>query len=314
MPPEIIAFSSVYFLTVMVDYLRLEKCIVKLYFLAKLKISHISICASKNVNNYFIFQTVDLVQPDLTNFIWALGLIAVAIGLSVWEKLGLEWSLAVATGRTILQLVAVGFVLEVVFAEPNPGIMVVVLAVMLIIATRVANSRIGKKIPWLLPIVSASLMISTILTLAYVNFLVVQIPTWYEPQYLIPFAGIVLGNAMNGAAIAGERLSSTLTSSRLEIDTHLSLGASSQQAVAQYRKDAIKAAMIPNINTMMVVGVVTLPGTLTGQLLSGINPFTAAFYQMLILFMQAFASLLTTVLVTRGICRQAFNSAEQLKI
>lgn len=257
---------------------------------------------------------MDLVQPDLSNFIWAMGLIAVAIGLSAWEKLGLEISLAVATGRTILQLVAVGFVLEVVFAEPNPGIVVFVLAVMLIIATRVVNSRIGKKIPLMLPIVSGSLLVSTALTLVYVNSFVVKIPTWYEPQYLIPFAGIVLGNAMNGAALAGERLSSTLNSARMEIDTHLSLGASPQQAVAQYRKDAIKAAMIPNINTMMVVGVVTLPGTLTGQLLSGVSPLTAAFYQMLILFMQAFASLITTVLVTKGICRQAFNSAEQLKI
>jgi len=87
-------------------------------------------------------------------------------------------------------------------------------------------------------------LVSTALTLCYTNLLVIQPPSWYEPQYLIPLAGIVLGNAMNGAAIAGERLVSTFNASKLEIETHLSLGATPEQAVAQYRKDA-KAGLIP---------------------------------------------------------------------
>ena len=185
---------------------------------------------------------------------------------------------------------------------------------MLSTATRVAYSRIGEKISLMLPIIGGSLLLSTALTLIYVNILIIKPQTWYQPQYLIPLAGIVLGNAMNGAAIAGERLASNLKSGQMEIETHLSLGATSEQAVMRYRQEAIKAAMIPNINTMLVVGIVTLPGTLTGQLLSGVSPFAASFYQILILFMQAFATLTTTVLVTRGMCRQVFNSAEQLKI
>lgn len=259
-------------------------------------------------------QAVDLTNLDPTNFIWALGLIAIAIGLSATKKLGLEWPLAIAAGRTILQLFGVGFVLEVVFARPNPALVVAVLAVMLVIATRVAKSRIGNKIPQMLPVVGGSLLLSTALTLGYISILVIKPQTWYEPQYLIPFAGIILGNAMNGAAQAGERLTSTLNTARLEIETHLSLGATPKQAVANYRKEAIKAAMIPNLNTMMVVGVVTLPGTFTGQILGGASPFVAALYQMLILFMQALATLITTVLVTQGICQQVFNSDAQLKI
>lgn len=257
---------------------------------------------------------VNFTELDPINFSWALGTLALAIALSAWEKLNLEWSLAFAAGRTILQLLVVGFVLEVVFADPNPVTVVAVLFVMLSTATRVANSRIGEKLALMLPIVGGSLLLSTALTLAYVNLLIIKPQTWYEPQYLIPFAGIVLGNAMNGAAIAGERLTSNLKSGRLEIETHLSLGATPEIAVSQYRKEAIKAAMIPNINTMLVVGLVTLPGTLTGQLLSGERPLNAALYQMLILFMQAFATLFSTILVTRGICRQVFNEAEQLKV
>jgi len=148
--------------------------------------------------------------------------------------------------------------------------------------------------------------------LTYTNLLIVQPQPWYDPKTIIPLAGIVLGNAMNGAAIAGDRLVSTLNSSQLEIETHLSLGATPQQAVADYRRDAIKAGLIPTINSMMVVGLVTLPGIITGQLLGGANPIQAAAFQMLILFMLAFATLLTTVLVTQGLLRQFFNQAAQL--
>ena len=253
-----------------------------------------------------------LIRLDILDLALALGMMAIAIGLSAWERLGLEWSLAIAAGRTVLQLLVVGYMLEFIFALNNPWAVLAVLLVMLTIAAIVARNRISKKYPALLPLVWGSILVSTALTLCYTNLLVIQPASWYEPQYLIPLAGIVLGNAMNGAAIAGERLVSTFNASKLEIETHLSLGATPEQAVAQYRKDAIKAGLIPTINQMMVVGIVTLPGIITGQLLSGVNPLDASSYQILIMFMLAFANLVTTLLVTRGLCRQFFNQAAQL--
>lgn len=254
-----------------------------------------------------------LIRLDILDLALALGMMAIAIGLSAWERLGLEWSLAIAAGRTVLQLLVVGYILEFIFALNNPWAVLAVLLVMLTIAAIVARNRISKKYPALLPLVWGSILVSTALTLCYTNLLVIQPASWYEPQYLIPLAGIVLGNAMNGAAIAGERLVSTFNASKLEIETHLSLGATPEQAVAQYRKDAIKAGLIPTINQMMVVGIVTLPGIITGQLLSGVNPLDASSYQILIMFMLAFANLVTTLLVTQGLCRQFFNQAAQLK-
>jgi putative ABC transport system permease protein len=94
----------------------------------------------------------------------------------------------------------------------------------------------------------------------------------------------------------------------------LSLGATAQEAVATYRKDAIRAGLIPTLNQMMVVGVVTLPGMITGQLLSGVSPLDAASYQILIMFMLAFANLITAVLVTQGLTRQFFNEQAQLQL
>lgn len=255
---------------------------------------------------------MDLMRLDILDLVLGLGLMAIAIGLSAWQRLGLELSLAIATGRTVLQLLGVGYLLAFIFALNNPWAVLAVLTVMLTIAAIVARNRIGKKYPALLPLVWGSILVSTALTLGYTNLLIIQPPTWYEPQYLIPLAGIVLGNAMNGAAIAGERLVTTINTSRLEIETHLSLGATPEQAVAQYRKDAIKAGLIPTLNQMMVVGIVTLPGIITGQLLSGVNPLDASSYQILIMFMLAFANLVTTLLVTEGLCRQFFNSAAQL--
>jgi putative ABC transport system permease protein len=198
-----------------------------------------------------------------------------------------------------------------VFALRNPLLVVMVIGVMGTIATIVARNRISQKIPQLLPLVGGSILTGTILTLLYTNLLIVRPEEWYEPQSLIPLAGIVLGNAMNGAALAGERLVNTLNNSQLEIETHLSLGAAPQEAIAQYRKEAIKAGLIPTLNTMLVVGIVTLPGIMTGQMLSGVNPLQAAAYQMVIMFMLALATLVTTTLVTWGICEKFFTKAAQ---
>ncbi len=243
----------------------------------------------------------------------ALGLIAIAIGLSAWQKLGLEWQLLIATVRTIVQLTLVGYILVIVFSTKQPWLVIAILTVMLTVASLVARNRISKKIPRLLPLVFVSILTSTTLSISYTNLLIIKSENWYEPQYLIPLVGIVLGNAMNTAAIAGERLVSTINSSPIEIETYLSLGATPQQAVVKYRKDAVRAALIPTLNSMMVIGIVTLPGIVTGQLLSGVNPLDAVAYQILIMFLLAFANLVTSLLVTYGLCRQFFNQEAQLQ-
>jgi putative ABC transport system permease protein len=255
-----------------------------------------------------------MITLDFTDLALAFGMVAIAIALSAWQKIGLEWQLAIAAGRTTIQLILVGYILAVVFdpRAKNPWLVVAVLTIMLTIASIVASNRISKKIPQLRFLVWGAIFLSSALTLTYTNLIIIQPQVWYEPQYLIPLAGIVIGNAMNGAALAGERLVSTVNASQLEIETHLSLGATPQQAVAKYRQEAVKAALIPTLNTMMVIGVVTLPGTITGQLLSGIQPLDAAAYQILIMFMVALVNITTALLVTHGLCRQFFNHNAQL--
>lgn len=253
-----------------------------------------------------------LIQLDWTQMLWALGLMAAAIGLSSWQQLGLSGTLAIATLRTILQLFVVGYVLATVFAWRNPWAVIGLLLIMLSVAALVTRNRIGKQYRGLILQLWIALLVSLALTLTYSTWVVIRPDTWYEPRYVVPLAGIILGNAMTAAAITGDRLVSTLRQSRVAIETHLSLGATPSQAIVQYRREAIKAGLIPTVNAMMIVGIVKLPGIITGQILSGANPLDAALYQMLIMFMLAFADIVTSLLVTNSLSRRFFNSAAQL--
>ncbi|MBF2006152.1 MAG: iron export ABC transporter permease subunit FetB [Chlorogloeopsis fritschii C42_A2020_084] len=254
----------------------------------------------------------ELIKLDFVDLASATALIVIAIGLSAWERIGLELNLVLVAGRTILQLAVVGYVLDFIFAFDNAWIILAFLGILVTITAIVARNRITQKIPQVLPLVWGSILVSTFVTVLYTNLAIIQPNRWYEPQYLIPLAGIVLGNAMNAAAIAGERFVSTMNNSQVEIETHLSLGATPELAVARYRKEAIRAGLIPTLNQMAIVGMVTIPGFIAGQLLSGVNALDAVSYQILFMFAIAFANLLTIILLTKGLSRLFFNSAAQL--
>jgi len=253
-----------------------------------------------------------MIQLDFLDLGWSLGIIAIAVVLSSWQRLGLEGQLIFAAGRSLLQLLVVGYILAIIFALDNPLAVLGILGIMLTIAAIVARNRIGKKIKGLFPVVLGALLVSSALTLGYIIAIIVQPETWYSPQYLIPLAGMILGNAMNGASLAGERLASLISQNRLEVETYLCLGATPKEAIATYRQEAIRVSLIPTLNQMMVVGIVSLPGMFTGQVLAGVDPFDAASYQILILFAIALANLLTAVLVTKGVYRRFFNANAQL--
>jgi putative ABC transport system permease protein len=253
-----------------------------------------------------------VIALDFTDLAVSVALMAITIGLSTWERLGLEYSLFVASGRTILQLVVLGYTLDFIYKLNNSGAVLAILAIILTISAIFAKNRITTKIPLVLPLVWGSMFVSTLIAVVYINILIIQPERWFEPRYVIPLAGMVLGAAMNAAALAGERLVKTIDSSRMEIETHLSLGATPRQAVSQYRKDAIRAGLMPTINQMTLVAMVTIPGFFNGQLLGGVKPSEAASYQIVVLFAIAFVNLLTTILITLGLSRQFFNSEAQL--
>nr|WP_263858134.1 iron export ABC transporter permease subunit FetB [Waterburya agarophytonicola] len=249
---------------------------------------------------------------DTVDLVLCLGMIGIAIALSVWQKLGLEKQLAYSAVRSLMQLIAIGYILDIVFVIDDWWAVLIILGVMLTIASIVARNRIDRQLKGLFSTVALSLIASSLFTLAYVILLIVRPDQWYEPQYLIPLAGMVFGNTMNSASLAGDRLLNSINQNRLEIETHLCLGATSAQAIASYRQEAIRTSLIPILNNMVVVGLVSLPGMFTGQVLGGSDPLDAASYQILILFAIVLANLIASVLVTEGIYRHFFSQDDRL--
>ena len=148
-------------------------------------------------------------------------------------------------------------------------------------------------------IAATALTVSTAATLAYVIGVVVQVRPWYEPQYIIPIAGMILGNSMTSTAPAGERLQGELRARTAEVETRLALGFSGREAVQPLVRSALRAAMIPTVNGMMTVGLVQLPGMMTGQILAGSSPLVAIRYQIVVVFMQAAATALGSLVFGR---------------
>jgi len=245
---------------------------------------------------------------------WAGGLMLIAVGISHWQKLGLAQRLVIGAIRTVVQLMLVGYALVYIFALDRWYLVGVALLCMLLVATKAAVNRQFRASRTLLMITGVAMLLASGLTLFYISTLVVRVTPWYNPQYLIPLFGMIIGSAMNAAAIAAERLASEMAARTAEIEAYLALGATAQQASQQPVRQALRAALMPTVNGLMVVGIVTLPGMMTGQILAGASPLIAIRYQIVVAFMQAAAVAITTAIVTLWYRRTFFTAALQLKV
>ena len=245
-------------------------------------------------------------------------LVLVAVAISAWQRLGLARGFVVGAIRAVIQLVAVGYVLVFVFAAERWWLVLVVLAVMLVAATATATNRLsgvpvaGRR--KLRTISGTAMLVGAGLTLAYVTVVVLNVRPWYEPRYLIPLFGMIVGSAMNGAALAAERLASEMESRRGEVEAYLALGAAPARAAAEPVRRALVASLIPAVNSLMVVGLVQLPGMMTGQILAGQSPLLAVRYQIVVAFMLAGSTAMTSVIVVLWYRRTFFTAAEQLAV
>lgn len=227
----------------------------------------------------------------------ALVLVALAVGISRVRRMGLEKDLLIATVRAIVQLAAVAAVIDVVFS--NTGWSGLLLVVMLAAAAWTSGRRLAgvPHAPWLaaLTIGSSSAVALAVLFGAGVFE--------FAPRFLIPIAGMLIGNAMVATSLAGSRLRDEFVDKTLEVEARLALGVRAKDALQSYIRRATTAAMIPTIDTTKNVGLIHLPGAFVGMLLGGASPAEAAQVQLVVLFMLlgaiAVAGMLTTILVAR---------------
>jgi putative ABC transport system permease protein len=257
--------------------------------------------------------TAGVIDLSVWQLAVALLLVGVIIVVSIRQALCLERDLVVGAIRTVVQLYGVGLVLTAVFAAARWYWVVLMLMGMTGVATQAALARLQMPIPRGHQIAATALTLSTAATLAYVLTFVVQVRPWYEPQYIIPLAGMILGNSMTSAALAGERLQGELRARADEVEARLALGFSGREAVQPLVRASLRAAMIPTVNGMMTVGLVQLPGMMTGQILAGSAPLVAIRYQIVVVFMLAAATAVSSLLFVRLAVRHYLTPAHQLR-
>lgn len=253
---------------------------------------------------------IDLSYIDL---LLGISLVIISIGLSKWKEFGLEKDLMIATIRTFLQLLGVGFLLKYIFELNDPILIFSFILIMCFIAITTVV-RGSKKISADLSfIVTISIISSSGITVFIITQIIINIEPWFNPQYLIPLSGMVLGNCINGASLALDRFDSDIKEKKYDIEVLLALGATSYQACSRFVKSAMRASLLPTINSMMVVGIVSFPGIMTGQILSGISPATAVKYQIIIMYMIAFSVTLCSFILIRLRLNSHFTKDHQFK-
>jgi len=195
--------------------------------------------------------------------------------------------LAIAAVRTAIQLTLIGLVLKVLFANSHILWVALLSLFMLAVAGREVMARQHRRFSgwWGYGIGVVSMFISSFSVALFALVIVIGNQPWYEPQYAIPLLGMLLGNTMNGIALALDRLTSSASEQREVIEARLMLGYSQQEAIADIRQQVFRTGLIPIINAMAAAGIVSLPGMMTGQILAGAAPVEAVKYQIMIMFL-----------------------------
>ena len=201
----------------------------------------------------------------------ALAFIPVAVVITILYKWSLQAGNALyAILRMLVQLLLVGYVLASIFKSDSAWLVVIVMLVMVIAASWIALGTIKTKRWLLFRHAFWSILCGGGVTLLLVTQVVITLDPWFEPQYMIPLAGMIFANSMNSVSLAAERL-------HAELDRNV--------PYKQARTIAFQAAFIPVVNSLFAVGLVALPGMMTGQILSGVSPVVAAHYQIVVMCM-----------------------------
>lgn len=250
-------------------------------------------------------------EGDVTplGLVASLSAVAVAVALSLLLHLGLQRSMVWASLRAIVQLLLVGFALGLVLEPGRPlaWSWLWVLA-MTAYAGYVVHRR-APEVPHLLPLALLAFTVTGVVTLGIIFGLRI-FPL--ESRALVPLAGMMIGNAMNACVLAARRVVEHLRDQRDEVEARLSLGQPSSQAARPYVAAALRTALIPQIETTKAVGLVFLPGAMTGLILAGVDPVDAVLVQAAVMFLVLGSVATTTSVVGVGLARRLFTADHRL--
>lgn len=255
-------------------------------------------------------ETIDIPIVNLAIFYIIL---VIPISLSLIFRLKLTKTVLISVVRMTVQMALVGLYLQFLFKLNNVWLNLLWVLSMMIVANFTILKRAGLRARIFFPYTFTGLLVSAIVVgYFYIVYTIKPLP-WYDAPYLIPILGMMLGNSMRANILSLERLYSAIRKNEKEFLTYLLMGATLTEAVVRYMREAIRPAFTPILATMTTLGLVSLPGMMTGQILGGAPPIIAIKYQigvMMAIFTAIFISCFINVFLTM---RVAFNDHQILR-
>ena len=240
---------------------------------------------------------------DIWGLIAALVMVAIAAGISETMRMGVGRTLLWSACRALLQLCAMGFIMEYVIRSNNPWLVLLLVAFMLIAAVQITLSR-AKGVPkGLAGPVFLSLVVTMLIMISLVTELIIRPQPWYAPQLVVPLTGMLLGNTVSALAVG---LSRFFESMKL-----LALGATTWEAARPSIVSSIRLGLLPTTASLASAGIVTVPGMMAGQIIAGGNPIDAAKYQFMILATIAALTLLADSIIMLMVYKRCFTALDQ---
>jgi putative ABC transport system permease protein len=243
--------------------------------------------------------------------------IFIVILLLIVRKRGIkrEKEIVISSIRMTLQLIIMGFILVYIINNPNPLFTLLILIFMEVFSIYNIYKRSKVELNFKIKkVVAISMVIGSLLSLLYFLFVIIRISPWYDPRYFIPIAGMLIGNSMTGVALGVNRLVDDIKKRKDEIEMALMLGATPKMAVKEIIDNTFDSAILPTINSMVGMGIVFLPGMMTGQILSGTSPLTAIKYQIAIMLGILGCVAITVIMFLQLGYKTYFNEEAQLII
>lgn len=242
------------------------------------------------------------------SLLMASSLVLVSLLFSYFQKLRLEKETLISVIRAVIQLFAVGYVLQFIFRLRNPAVTTLIVLFMIFNAALNAAKR-GKGIKNGILISFLSILVGAGATL---SVLVLSGAVRYEANQIIPISGMIISNAMVAIGLCYRQLTGDFKSRRNEVEIKLSLGADLLPASMDILRDSIRTGMVPTIDSTKTLGIVSLPGMMTGLILAGTSPLMAIRYQIMVTFMLLSTTAISSFMACFLSYRTFFNERKQL--
>lgn len=257
----------------------------------------------------------DVINLSNTQLLMSYIFVIVAMILTTINGINRNKEFIIGTIRMTIQLFIAGYVLVYVFESSSLVLSAAMILLMEIFSIfNIVNPKKDVLSKGMIGIIALSQIVGTLLTLGFFMVIVVRPTPVYNPQYLIPLGGMIIGNSMTGINLALNNLLKSVEDGRVNVEGALMLGASPRMAMNKIIQNAFDTAILPSLNSIKNMGIISLPGMMTGQILGGVSPMIAIRYQIAIMTAIMSSVAISIFLFLQLGYRNLFNDQDQLII